>query len=199
MNAKELKETDPRRFEKEYYEWVNNEPYEEWWDYVEEGFKEKVAPMGITVAAVFFNGFYCQGSYAAFIGRIDAAMFMEHTKLSEEYYPLYLATKDDGSYARVTDRNNQGNIRVNYDSYANQTGASGVFSDLDQEAWEELIDQQEKDCALEAAMQDFCDDLCHELFRNLQTEYEYLTSEEQYIEYCEANDITFEGEETCAS
>lgn len=44
-------------------------------------------------------------------------------------------------------------------------------------------------------MQKYCNDLGNELHTMLCDEEEYLTSEESYIEYCEANDITFEAGE----
>ena len=38
-------------------------------------------------------------------------------------------------------------------------------------------------------------DLEHDLYRRIKAEYEYLTSAEQFIEYCESNDVTFDTEE----
>ena len=49
MNIHELKETDPKRFEREYWSWVEHECYYEWWDSVEECFKERMKEFGLDV------------------------------------------------------------------------------------------------------------------------------------------------------
>ena len=43
--------------------------------------------------------------------------------------------------------------------------------------------------------QDWVDDVCGDLYRELRDEYEYLTREEQFIEYCEFTDVTFTTDE----
>ncbi len=187
MNAAELKIADPKRFDKEYYEWLRYALDYNWSEGVTDMFKEDCGPKGVWVKTIHFA---LPGS-AGFTGRVDVAVFMGLSGLAEQYPALYLAVKDDGSWSHVTcTRNN--NVSVSYDSYANQTGPSGLFAGLDQQAWEELIDSQEAEADLEAAMQEHCVDLSNELYTSLCEEEEYLTSEAAYIDHCEANDITFE-------
>lgn len=190
MNAAELKIADPKRFDKRYYKWAEHALDYDWWDYTKDRFKEDCEAKGIWVKDIHFS---LPGS-AAFEGRMNSVMFMERSGLAEQYPALYLAIADYGPIAYVTcTRNN--NPSVSFDSYAIQTGPSGMFAGLDQQAWEELIESQEAEANLEAAMQEEAVDLSNELYTMLSEESEYLTSEAAYIEYCDANDITFETEE----
>ena len=190
MNAAELKIADPKRFDKEYYKWLQHALDYNWSEGVNDMFIEDCKPKGIWVDDIRFS---LPGS-ATFSGRMDVAMFMERSGLAEQYPALYLAVKDDGSRGHVTcTRNN--NPSVSFDSYARHTYPLGMFSGLDQQAWEELIDSQEAAVDLEKLMQEEAVDLSNELYTMLCNEEEYLTSEAAYIEYCEANDITFETEE----
>ena len=190
MNAEELKIADPKRFDKRYYEWCNHALDCEWWNYTVDMFKEACAPKGVEVVDTAFS---IPGS-AGFEGWVNVAVFMEASGLAEKYPALYLGVVDDGGRAKVSVTRNS-NMRVSYDSYVNQTAPSGMFSGLDQATWEELIESQEAEADLEAAMQEYCNDLGNELHTMLRDEEDYQTSEESYIEYCEANDITFETEE----
>lgn len=190
MNAAELKIADPKRFTKEYYKWMDTALCYEWWDYTVEMFTEDCAPKGVEVVDTAFS---IPGS-AGFVGWVNVAVFMERSGLAEKYPALYLGVIDDGDRAKVSFTRNS-NMYVSYDSYVNQTAPSGMFSGLDQAAWEELIESQEAEADLEAAMQEYCNDLGNELHTMLRDEEEYLTSEESYIEYCATNDITFEAEE----
>jgi hypothetical protein len=73
-----------------------------------------------------------------------------------------------------------------------------VFKLLDNEAWDELIEQQYVDAGIEAALQAYVDDVASTLYDDLQTEYEDLTSEESFIESCDCNEILFDLEECTA-
>jgi hypothetical protein len=190
MNAAELKIADPKRFDKRYYEWCAHALDYEWWDCTVDLFKEDCALKGVWVRDTTFS---IPGS-AAFSGRIDMGMFMERSGLAEQYPVLYLGVKDDGIKATVSLTRND-NPSVSYDSFTYRTEPSGMFSGLDQQAWDELIESQEAEADLEAAMQEEAVDLSNKLYTMLSDESEYLTSEAAYIEYCEANDITFETEE----
>jgi len=177
VTAAELKELDPRRFEQEYYDWANNcALWDEWTESIEEMFKQDVAPFGANVQSIEYDiGGGCP--QAIFIGGIALDQFMEECKvegvpLSELYPALYLDIREQVSI----------------------TNPVGIFSGLDPDAWEELVNDQWNACDLESHVRSFIDDKCGDLARNLQAEYEHLTSEEAFLESCEANEITFELE-----
>ena len=193
LTAKELKTLDPKRFEKEHYKWQEYAG-----DYfaegVQENFTEDMAEFGVEVEEIRYSGFYCQGSYAAFTGRIKIAEWMESVDgLSMEYLALHLAVREDGSCATVH-TSHMGNMRVDFDGFYD-TLPIGVFSGLDQESWDKLLDEQVTDIALDDRLKEWCDDKAKDLYRTLEKAYEWATSEEQFIESCDCNDVTFEIED----
>jgi hypothetical protein len=194
MNVVLLKERDPKRFEREYQTWAEHTLDYEWWEDLYDGFGQDCAALGVHVDDITFSGFYSQGDGAAFTGRVYVYQWMEAKGHHITHPAAYLACRDDGSYVRLeTGRGN--NMRANIEEYANQTAPSEIFAGLEQEAWEELVDQQISDLSIEDEVLSFCEDLAHKLYRALRDEYEHLTSEEMFIEHCECNEVTFEENE----
>lgn len=202
LTATELKERDPKRFEKEYWDWVSYSCDHDWWDCIEENFKADMAVLGCDVGSIEFSLSYSQGDGAAFNGSVDMAQFLEHQGLKEKYLALWYDFRECDTHARVSTGRNSNYVRVNLDDYYLSTSTpQGVFSLLDQEAWDLLVCTQYDAEDWEKLVQEWAREKCDELYRQLQDEHEYLTSEEEFIASCEANDITFEveGEETCDS
>jgi hypothetical protein len=201
ITARELLEQDPKRFRKEYLEWTEYALDYDWWDYMEERLKEKLEPAGVRNIKLLFSLSYSQSDYATFEGSIDVHKWMDVTKdgeltYAEKYPALRLAMEDYGDYASVTTYNRSCGARVNLDGGCiGNTYPAGIFAGLESEAWDELVEEQFYEAGLEQALQDYVDDISQELYRNLQDEYEHLSSEESFIESCECNDVTFEIEE----
>lgn len=163
---------------------------------MEEGFKEAMDVEGVHVHRIAFALGYSQSDYAAFEGQIRVAEFMELKGYDVEYPALYLAVKDYGDRADVGSSYRSSSGRVNWNADClNNTNPEGVFSMLDEDAWHDLVDEQHSAAGLEGEMQSYVDEKCNTLYRDLQNEYEHLTSEESFIESCECNEITFEIEE----
>jgi len=195
VTSKELQTLAPQRFQEEYLKWAEYALDYDWWEYVEEGFREDVRPFGVTIGPndMHFSLSYSQGDYAAFTGRIDIAEYMQAKGWDVEYPALYLAVTDCGDYATVSDR--WSGARVSYDGACiGNTYPDGVFKNLEQGAWDELIDEQYYAASLEDELQSYVDEVCNNLYRMLRDEYEHLTSEEAFIDSCECNEITFEIE-----
>jgi hypothetical protein len=201
ITAKELQDTDPKRFREEYSKWTEYALDYDWWDYIEERLKEKLEPAGVRDVKLRFCLSYSQSDYATFEGRIDVHEWMDVTKdgdqtYAEKYPALRLAIEDYGDYASVTTYNRSCVARVNLDGGCiGNTYAAGIFAGLEAEAWDELVEEQYDEAGIEQALQDFVDDISQELYTDLRDEYEHLTSEESFIESCECNDVTFEIEE----
>ena len=193
-NVTELREHDPKRFEKEYYKWCEHTPDYDWWDCIDENFKEDCAKLGVRVDDIVFSGFYSQGDGAAFRGRVYVYEWMEQEGHHITHPAAYLACRDDGSYVSLTTGRGN-NMRASIEECACMTTPSEIFVGLDQQAWEELVDAQLSDLSLEDEVLSFCNDLADKLYNDLRDEYEHLTSEEMFIEHCEANEITFEENE----
>ncbi|MFM7008058.1 MAG: hypothetical protein ACKO0Z_01790 [Betaproteobacteria bacterium] len=202
-----MRSSDPKRFQEEYLKWTEYACDYDWWDWAEEQLREKLKPDGVTVEKVFFRLAYSQGDYATFTGYLNLAEWMEARKdgpltddtptFAEKYPALYLALQDYGDRVDITTNHRECHASVSIDNYglSGNTYASGVFQHLDDEAWDELVDEQWGAAGLEQALQAYVDDISRQLYRDLRAEYEYLTSEESFIESCECNDVTFEIEE----
>jgi hypothetical protein len=198
MDVTELKERDPKRFEKEYWAWTGHTLNYEWYEFVYENFKTDCNAVGVIVHDIHFSGFGSQGDGATFSGRVYVYEWMAHKGFDVTHPAAYLACRDDGSYVRLeTGRFN--NMRASLEEYACETTPSGMFEGLEQEAWEELVDAQLSDLSIEDEVLSFCNDLASKLYINLRDEHEHLTSEEMFIEHCEANEITFEENEDAIS
>lgn len=197
ITVTELRDKFPKRFEEEYHDWLRYMPDANWTEYVREQFAERHTPQGVDVENINYNVGGGQRGYAVFDGYVNAWLFMKHMKLDEKYLPLYLAVCDDGSQFRVH-ATRRGNLDVVFYATPWETSPSGVFSTLDDAAWEELVQGQMIESQLDTLVEDFCNDICHTLYKELEAEYDALTSEEEFIASCEANEITFEidtGEE----
>ena len=192
VTAQELLILDERRFDAEYCKWMEYCLDYEWHQNIYDDFKETCKAHSIRVDDITFSGFHSQGGGAAFSGRMALPAFMENHGLDVKYPALYIAVKNDGSYFMVRHSRNSCMRGNDYEMYANQTAPDGIFSELDQQAWEELIEEQERDAELEDRALEFARHLADELYTNLSDEYDHLTSKESFIESCECNEITFE-------
>lgn len=197
VTAKELQTLDPKRFEREYYKWMEHAHDYEWWDCIEQMFTDMAAAHGARVDRISFSLSYSQGDYAWFEGRIDVSKWMHNVKYDNEHtfaeaFPaLYVAAVQDGAYALVS-KSYRRRADVDYRSSMEFTEPDGVFQHLDEETWRDLIAEQESDSDLEANVLDWVNARCDELYRALRREYDDISSEEAFIESCECNEVTFE-------
>lgn len=189
VTAKELKELDPKRFDKEYYAWLEYAADYDWWEWLEDSFKCDMKEVGIHVEKIQFDTY---PRHAMFDGHVDVAKFMTHLILDEQYPALALAVAQDGSYVSVR-AGRYGNA-FNLNEHLYNTSPEGIFKYLDEQAWEELIDEQLCQSELETRIEEFCTDACARLARDLEADYDHITSEESFIESCECNEISFEIE-----
>jgi hypothetical protein len=70
----------------------------------------------------------------------------------------------------------------------------GIFSELDEETWGDLIDDQWRESYIEEAVREFAQDKADDLLEALRSEWDYISSEEYFIESCEINEVKFEIE-----
>lgn len=193
MNVHELKATDPVLFDKEYWAWVALQGADcGWWEHIEEDFKETMQLLGVEVDKVYFNLGYGQSDYASFTGYIDFGKWLEIAGYAEQYPVLTLAASD---YGRLNINDRYDSPRVDMDYCAGNTFPSGVFVDLPYEIWEELEHAQLEDEDWEKLINEWLRDKARELYEMLRAEYEYQTSDEQFIAYCEANEVQFNTED----
>jgi hypothetical protein len=199
ITAKELRALDPKRFDKEYYSWLEYAGGYDWWDYIEQNFTDAMAAKGVRVDKIFFSVGYSQSDYAGFRGRVDAYKWMCNNKdgqdtYADKYPALAIAAKQDGSHLDV-DMSNRGYLHFDLTEYTYNTDPDGIFQHLDPEAWEALVAEQLDDADLEANITAWVEARCHELRRELEDGYEDVTSVEAFLDSCECNEVTFEIKE----
>ena len=195
VTAQQLKALDPKRFEQEYWKWTEHCLWDEWYETIEQNYTDDMAAHGVNVEKISFSGFYSQGSYASFDGKIIVHKWMaaetydDGQTYAEAFPALYLAAKQDRSVATVS-TSYRGSVLFNEEPIDPGTPV-GIFEHLDEDAWQALVAEQDERSNWESNIRWFVESKNNELFKQLQDEYEDLTSEESFLGSCEANEITF--------
>lgn len=214
-----LKATDPKRFEKAYYKWLEYHDYFDA-DFIIEDWANTVdseTPININYEDRNYRhspqrkynpkpdvsySIGDRGEYAAFCGRVPVHTFIQHymPKLAEEYAWFMPEVEAYGGYIDFDTRHESQYTEYSDDmehllSYAEP---GGLFADMDSSEYSELLCETwrmyfEEEVLEEAG--EVAEKLADKLLESLRDEYEYITSEEYFIEHCEANEITFEVEE----
>jgi hypothetical protein len=204
VSAKELQQLDPKRFEREYWEWVSNH----WWDgsYTIDWFVSEQKSKGILdidPKEVSYSISCSQGDGAAFDAYVDVLAFMRLKGYDTEYIPLYLDMENYRASASVS-RGRGGACYMGQGADIDYAPGNcypvGIFSDMPQEDWDALVEAQwdELEDTLANEIHEYAKDAADELYKALEDGYEASTSEEEFIDDCEANDVLFEIEdESC--
>ena len=195
VDIHELKALDPKRFEKEHQNFLDTGLYHEWWDAVEDDFKQQMDELGVQVADIQFEGIDYGHADAVWTGSLHLAPFMKRTGLDERYPALYLAVEHDRAWARVylTGWRNK-TLEVDIQETTRFMAPLGIFSELDEEVWEELLDDQWRESGIEEAVREFAQEKADVLLDALRSEWDHISSEEYFIESCEINEVKFELE-----
>ncbi|NMB83292.1 MAG: hypothetical protein GYA14_15900 [Ignavibacteria bacterium] len=168
----------------------------EWWDAVYEDFENLCRELRIEVdlKKTYFNGFCCQGSGSSFnasfnlrdlLKSIEAKRHLSYAPkdapelclpdidrrvlklLYKNYIPVYCSIKDCNGGMSVS---------ASVSIYFDKLYSSNIDKELDK---------------IEDYCQEIADELNNWLYRRLEQEYEYLTSEEAIIDTIEANEYYF--------
>lgn len=199
VTVQELKDLDPKEFERQYTRWMVCEPHDRWWEYIIDDMCEQAKTLGISVEStdVHWSISYSQGDGLAFSAGVHLADWMKSQGHDTTYLALYIAADQNDDSVSVNCH------RRGYTMFANEvdTGCAenmenfGVFEGLSHEDFDALVGEQYQELDPEAGILKTCESLAHETYKTLLAEYEYLTSEAEFIESCEANETTFELED----
>jgi hypothetical protein len=198
MNIHELRERAPARFISEYIKWCEYEPSYDWWESTYEWYTIQMEAFGVRIDNINFSGFYSQGDYAHWSGQINVpALFMEKTGLQLRHLAFHALVLNTSDYhMSIESYRSYGIILTIHDLgsgyYTNEQLIHGLFAGQDYSRVEALVDETK----LENDVIAWVKNQWHELYDTLREEYEGLTSEEAYIEYCEANDVEFDEEDS---
>jgi hypothetical protein len=182
-----------------------------WWEFVYESWEEKLLSMGFDITDtelvderkydketgrfkstgnkvsrkihnIQFSGFWSQGDGASFTGTVDFIVWLEY--------------KNDPKYARILKLMKSGVIynvanikRDRWHNYVHENTTS-LYTEwyFDKPNIQSLLEEIETQCF------EHHRELNEELYRDLENEYENLTSDEQVIDTLEINEYEFDNE-----
>lgn len=195
VSAKQLKEIDERAFYKEYYNWCRYAVDHDWHEWGVKEFERDMETLGLYVSGVDWEEDYGWRATCSCNMRMDK--LMEVLGHSESHFILYTAAKayDMRVYG---ERYGGRRMSMTYDAddidYFTGAGPVGVFSGMDPDEWYDLVKIEYNNYEPEVKLKEWLKDHLDALAKNLESEYEHLTSEESFIESCEINEMTFEVE-----
>jgi len=186
----------------EKYRYINVE-FDKWWDCVEAEFKEDMKEVGVYVDRIHFSGFSCQGDGACFVGKLDNTLvYLDHHH--KDQYPMIRKLLENG-----------GEVYAHCDHKGNYYHENSVELWIDHDLLHAVMDQptefhvaivEEWDKLLDAEMTDFDTDMTEQwrtymrdLYRKLEAEYDYLTSEDAIWDTIAGSELDEDGEHDCAA
>lgn len=176
----------------------------EWWDCTYSDFIERMKDIGIAVDRIYFSGFWSQGDGACFEGSVsDWDLFlrslgytdkvlvqhaMEHWSFGVSHYGFYYN-------ANCTICSGELPMPDGYDTEEFIDYFSPYTEDFRSRAWVSALSGFTTD--FEQEFTDAFKDHMQQLYKDLEAEYDYLTSDRAVWEALEANEMTGELEDSC--
>ena len=197
----ELSESAKQRACQEYSEHCMDH---DWWEFVYEDYAQKCEAAGFHDPEFSFSGFWSQGDGASFKCNYsftgdEALQFLDQSD-TDAFIVLCARFRFEGEQlpklhltGSIDNRNNHhshsNTMSIDYDRVELELPLDGVASELADAAseFEERVGYYPFKGILEAAR-----DIAQDLYRSLEKEYEYQTSEEQVAETSEANDWLYD-------
>lgn len=174
-----------------------NVEHDAWWDGVYEQFKEEMQAKGMCVDRMQFSGFWSQGDGASFDGNIEnITLFVNSQGHLAEFKELAEHDVKDtmGLYVRASwssrgHYSHSNSLRYSFEDGMGEPDerdySSALLYQVDRCLYKDLM---EKITAFESAVETTVRDHCDDLYKRLEEEYDYLTSDEPIIESMLAND-----------
>lgn len=177
-----------------YWEVEDNFWYEstlDWW-------KDKLQTMGFEDPDIWFSGFYSQGDGASFTAWCDHQKILNTLFICNEQnirdlkrWRLWFEMVENGPYFRFGIRRNSSRYShkhtitpfVEEDMAGFTHSIYEAFDDRGGKYYTSVFDRKLGFSDLEAMFEDFVRDLCDEIYKSLEQEYEYYTSDEYLKEW----------------
>lgn len=172
----------------------------DWWDSVYDMFKEDMDKIGIEVDRMYFSGFWSQGDGACFEGRVgEWGEFMrslgydDPALIKHAAEAFTFAVQHRGHYYHENCTSFEADLALP-DSDADQWFLEhfSPYQDdrhgLREAVWMAVINKYDRD-ALEREFTEAFKNHMRDLYKRLEEEYDYLTSDDAVLEALEANDM----------
>lgn len=170
-----------------------------WWEYIEGNLKEDLEDIGFDLDQMYFSGFWSQGDGACLTGRMgDWKKFCAKVPEFVKDFPNYaIYLQDEGANYKVE----------HHGHYYHENCTSHEFEDELQYGMDELGDDALDDMTPDGMMRygiykaaltegdvgewlkEHFKSLMRKLYRDLEAEYDYLTSDEAVWESIVANEL----------
>lgn len=180
----------------------------EWWGSTYDDFKERMKTIGIEVDRMYFSGFWSQGDGACFEGSVtDWDLFLRSLGYTDKVLIQHamdhfsFSVEHSGHYCHENCTSFSADL-CTPDSAADEDFAERYgpllwdADDVRTKAWLALLNKYDS-IELEDEFEEAFKDHMRQLYKNLEAEYDYLTSDEAVWESLEANEMTDELEESC--
>lgn len=173
--------------------------HHDWWDFVEEDFKQKLEGYGVEVEKIYFSGFWSQGDGACFEGYIsDTVKFLDTCCKplpdGTDEYPTIRLVVANGGRVRLTVRQyghyyheNCTSFSMDVDYPSNVIATPTDFHELIVEQQDKMFESEVNSFEKEAT--EMFKTFMRNLYRELEQEYDHLTSDEAVAETVIANDL----------
>lgn len=168
-----------------------------WWDMIHAFFRERMQEVGVAVEAIFFSGFWSQGDGASFAGCVsDWTKFL--TALGRPEVAKFIRLDDrpalyirvGGRYSHSHSMRLDGNVELE---------APEDYESLQLALWETVTECGMVLTNMESQILAFLRGEADDLYRELESEYWYLTDDEQVVawlvEHLLLEDLTDETDE----
>ena len=176
----------------EKYRYINVE-HHDWWDSTYEEFREDMKAVGIDVQRMHFTGFWSQGDGACFEGKLGNTLtYLDHHHVGQ--YPMIrkLLEHDGEVYAQCEHRGHYyhqycTSFWVDSDTLTGMVHQPTEFHEAIVEQWQRELEDEISDFEKDVIEQ--WRSYMQDLYRKLEKEYDYLTSDEAVWESIEANEL----------
>jgi len=171
-----------------------NVDHDNWWDCVYADFTEDMREVGIDVRRMYFSGFCSQGDGACFEGGFANTKTYLDKHHVDQYPMIRKLLEHDGSVYADSSRTGRyyhsNSVTISVESgerFYHVLECPTEFHEQIADQWDALLDNELTDFEREVAEQwrTYMD----ELYRRLEAEYDYLTSDEAVWETIEANEM----------
>ena len=185
--------TDEQQELIEKYRDINTD--HDWWQYTYEDWTERLIEKGIDPDDFAFSGFWSQGDGASFCGRINMAQFLKAHDLENKYpAATFFALGNEISGKLVRKGNHYSHEHTvsltMYDDVLNVFDEDDIRAHV-YEAMAQEYAHGESD--LEETIIEICRGYMKKLYRELEEEYEHLSSDQAVWETIEANELHLEA------
>lgn len=153
--------------------------FHDWWDFTYNDFKEQMKTLGVEVSDIAFSGFCSQGDGAWFAGHIDDwyLVLREIGQLlkAHSYWP-------HSEWSFQSEIYHRGYMGYGRDMPADENPYDEEDEPLQFAAFELRNPNQDAVNDIAKDVQGLFEDKANELYRSLEEEYDYLTSDEHVVE-----------------